>query len=358
MNAIKSIILLLLASIVVAKDYRGGEFRTIQSFLYGRYEVRMKSAAGSGVVSSFFTFRDYYEEGLTSSEHWNEIDLEWLGYLNNKVSTNVIIQNEWGDASEVFLTVNPHLDFNTYAIEWTPDAIRFYEGERLIRTVSGERADSVYHAQKIMMNIWQPTNTGWVGSFNPGILPVYALYDWVSYAEYAPGSGSVGSNNNFEPLWEDHFDYWDTSRWQKANHTWNGNNCDFIPANVVLTGGYMVLCLTTPSQTGYNGPALSIDGDQGAIPDEPHLSPAYPNPFNGNTRFTCENLQPGPVQLDVINTQGRIVSSRVIQNSGDAYTQMSWDGNNNQGAAVPSGSYILRVSDSQDQSSQKVLLLK
>jgi len=184
------------------------------------------------------------------------------------------------------------------------------------------------------------------------------LYDWVRYAEYAPGSGSVGTDNNFEPLWEDQFDYWDTSRWRKATHTWDGNNCDFVAANVVLTGGYMVLCLTTPSQTGYHGPALSIHEDQGAIPDEPYLSPAYPNPFNGNTRFTYENLQPGPVQLDIINTQGQIVSSRVVQNSGSAYTHMSWDGKNGQGAAVPSGSYIVRVSHSEGQSSQKVLLLK
>ncbi|NQV29673.1 MAG: family 16 glycosylhydrolase, partial [Candidatus Marinimicrobia bacterium] len=204
MNSIitKSLLFLALASLGGAKDFRGGEYRTIQSYLYGRYEVRMKSAAGSGVVSSFFTFRDYYEEGLSSPAHWNEIDLEWMGKLNNKVSTNVIIQNEWGDASEVFLTVNPHLDFQTYAIEWTPEAIRFYEGDRLLRTVSGERADSVHYAQKLMMNIWQPTNTAWAGSFNPGILPVYALYDWVRYAEYAPGSGSVGTDNNFEPLWE------------------------------------------------------------------------------------------------------------------------------------------------------------
>ena len=43
---------------ILANPYRGGELRTYESFRYGRYEVRMKSALGSGVVSSFFTYRD------------------------------------------------------------------------------------------------------------------------------------------------------------------------------------------------------------------------------------------------------------------------------------------------------------
>ena len=54
--------------------YRGGELRTIDAYRYGRYEVRMKSAAGDGVVSSFFTYRDYWAQRLTGSQHWNEID--------------------------------------------------------------------------------------------------------------------------------------------------------------------------------------------------------------------------------------------------------------------------------------------
>ena len=47
------LIFIVLVSILIAKPYRGGELRTIDTYRYGRYEVRMKSAAGSGVVSSF-----------------------------------------------------------------------------------------------------------------------------------------------------------------------------------------------------------------------------------------------------------------------------------------------------------------
>ena len=77
----------------------------------------MKSALGSGVVSSFFTYRDFWEEGLSSNSNWNEIDLEWLGMYDDKVQTNLIIQNEWDLPDLVDLNVNPHDDFHVYAIE-------------------------------------------------------------------------------------------------------------------------------------------------------------------------------------------------------------------------------------------------
>ncbi|MDB9854520.1 family 16 glycosylhydrolase, partial [Candidatus Marinimicrobia bacterium] len=53
-------ILLLLFEIIFAqKPYRGAEYRSIETFQYGRFEIRMQSASGSGTVSSFFTIYDY-----------------------------------------------------------------------------------------------------------------------------------------------------------------------------------------------------------------------------------------------------------------------------------------------------------
>jgi hypothetical protein len=45
---IKIIFILMGISMLTAKAYRGGELRTINTYRYGRYEVRMKSAQGSG----------------------------------------------------------------------------------------------------------------------------------------------------------------------------------------------------------------------------------------------------------------------------------------------------------------------
>ena len=72
----------------------------------------------------------------------------------------------------VDLNVNPHDDFHVYAIEWTPNSVKFFIDDQLIRTVDNFYADSLYHGQKLMMNIWQPTYVDWVGAFDPTILPV------------------------------------------------------------------------------------------------------------------------------------------------------------------------------------------
>ena len=51
-------VLIAIASLGISQQYFGGELRTKESFLYGRFEARFKSAQGDGLVSSFFTYQD------------------------------------------------------------------------------------------------------------------------------------------------------------------------------------------------------------------------------------------------------------------------------------------------------------
>jgi len=271
--------LTLSVSIIIAKPYRGGELRTYDTYRYGRFEVRMKSAAGSGVLSSFFTYRDYWSEGLNGSENWNEIDWEYLGNHNDKAQTNYITQNEWNHEQLITVDFNPHDGFHVYAFEWTPDYLAFFIDDELVRYDNSYIIDSLYHYQKIMMNIWQPTYVEWVGEFDPDILPVYAFYDWVTYYAYVPGTGNTGTDNDFIQLWDDNFDDWNTDRWEKATHTFDNNNVDFIEENVVFHDGYMILCLTTPDNTGYG------DGDTEYI----LLNPGFESDFE-NWSVWPENL--------------------------------------------------------------------
>ncbi|MFZ0389955.1 MAG: malectin domain-containing carbohydrate-binding protein, partial [Calditrichia bacterium] len=111
---------------------------------------------------------------------------------------------------------------------------------------------SLVYSQKLMMNIWPPDYPGWVGTLTPSALPVFAYYDWARYSAYTPGTG-----DNFTEQWTDDFDNWDQTRWGKGNHTWTGNNSDFIPQNVVFQDGYLILCLTPPNPAGYSGAAVA-----------------------------------------------------------------------------------------------------
>ena len=74
----------------------------------------MRAASGSGIVRSFFSYRDYWEEGLSGGQHWNEIDWEFLGQHDDKASTNIIIQNQWDYVQELDIDFDPHEDLHTY----------------------------------------------------------------------------------------------------------------------------------------------------------------------------------------------------------------------------------------------------
>jgi len=237
------------------KPYRGAEYRTLGTVTYGRLEVRMRSAAVSGMLASFFTYHD-------PASPWNEIDIENMGRYTNEVQFNTIVPTVADNHVERHATqFNPHAGFHVYGIEWTPAYVAWQvDGDEVYRQF-GSHITQLDRPQKIMMNIWQPAATDWAGPFNSSSLPVYAYYDWVRYSAYTPGAG-----DNFTLQWRDDFGIFDTQRWQKATHTWDGNNAQFVTANAVLSGGYLILCLTSNTTSGYAG---------GAIPDA-DTDPPYP----------------------------------------------------------------------------------
>jgi len=50
-------ILLLFVYMGLAKNYKGAEYRTKETFIYGRFEVSYKPPAGDGFLASFFTYQ-------------------------------------------------------------------------------------------------------------------------------------------------------------------------------------------------------------------------------------------------------------------------------------------------------------
>lgn len=238
---------LILSVSISAKEFKGAEYRTKQSFLYGRFEVSMKSAYREGMLSSFFT---YYDGGGGVST-WNEIDIEILGRYPNDIQFNTITPGQVNHVSHYPMSSSPHTDYHTYAFEWTPNYVAWFVDGVEVYKQTGPHIQSLNRAQKIMMNIWNPQAPNWAGTWNPNVLPAFAFYDWVSYYSYTPGTGNYGTGNNFTHSWTDNFDYWNTSRWDKASHTWDGNGCDFIYENVVFQNGKLILCLTDSINIGY-----------------------------------------------------------------------------------------------------------
>lgn len=229
---------------LIAKDYKGAEYRTKDTYLYGRFEVRMKSAHREGMLSSFFTYFD-------GTGIWNEIDLEIMGRYDDDVQFNVIAPTQSNHVGHVPMSSSPHQDYHIYAFEWTPAYVSwFVDGVEVLKQTASH-IQTLTQAQKIMMNIWNPQYENWAGKFYPEALPAFAFYDWVSYYTYTPGSGNYGTDNSFTFSWIDNFDSWDTTKWDKATHTFPGNNCDFIQENAVFQDGKLILCLTNSTNLGY-----------------------------------------------------------------------------------------------------------
>jgi hypothetical protein len=237
------------------KPYRGAEYRTIGTMTYGRFEVRLRSSGVSGMLTSFFTYYD-------PASPWNEIDIEVMGRYTNEVQYNTIVPSQADNhVQRQPVLFNPHTGFHVYTIEWTPAYVAWrIDGDEVYRQ-TGTYIDQLTKPQKLMMNIWPPSYVDWAGSFNPAQLPVYAYYDWVKYYRYTPGS-----NDDFTLEWTDDFATFDTGRWQKATHTWDGNNSQFVTDNAVIRDGHLILCLTSNTTSGYSGGAIPTGDSQAPFP--------------------------------------------------------------------------------------------
>jgi len=333
---------------LLAKNYKGGELRTSASYTYGKFEVRLKSAHGSGMLSSFFTYHDVWG-------YWNEIDIEIMGRYTNEVQFNIISPGQANHVYRKNTSFVPHDDFHVYSIVWTPTYVAWYIDGVQAHLQLGPHIGELTEDQKIMMNIWPPAYPDWAGDWSDTILPVYAYYDWVKYYSYQPDSAATG--NLFKLEWSDDFDTWDQGRWQKATHTFDGNNCDFIPANVEFVDGYMVLCLTDNINTGYHGGPLSVRSEPN-LPGELVLGPAFPNPFNSRLRLSFNIVTDQSLDIRVMNLQGQLVKELAADNYSAGAHQLYWDGRDDQGRTVSSGIYLINYGMAHQQMTHKVLFLK
>jgi endo-1,3-1,4-beta-glycanase ExoK len=246
---ILSVALFLLSINVSAKPYKGAEIYTNQSYLYGRYEMRMRVANASGVLSTFFTYKNGSEVGNT---FWEEIDIEVFGRDNAEVwQSNIILGSSRPTIhSEEEHEVDASLAdaYHTYALEWTPDYVAWFLDGVEVRRISGtSTVTSLTNPQSLRFNLWASESVEWAGTWSDSVLPVY---QFVSYFEYKTYNTIT---KVFEGGWRDEFDTFNTTRWGKANWTFDTNRVDFAPENAVVKDGILVLALTTENATGYTG---------------------------------------------------------------------------------------------------------
>lgn len=241
---------LLLSALLVAATpaaaVTSAELYQDRSYVYGRFEARVRFAPGDGVVSSFFLWKSGSEVPGT---FWNELDFEKVG-ADCRLLTNPLYGAPVADHSQVAAIPGDLCGaYHTYSFEWTPTAIVWLvdgvERRRETGAVAAAFADNASAGMQMRFNIW-PGDASFGGDFSPSILPVHQYIDWVQYSAYENGSFSL--------QWREEFDGatapngWLMGTWPSPK-----NNSTHSTTNVRYVDGIAILSLTADGATGYTG---------------------------------------------------------------------------------------------------------
>ncbi|KAJ0160339.1 putative glycosidase crf1 [Colletotrichum tanaceti] len=110
--------------------HKKGDSPTIETswfFFFGRVEVVMKAAPGTGIVSSV----------VIESDNLDEVDWEWLGGKDAEVQTNYFGKGNTTsyDRGAFHPVAATQTEFHNYTIDWTTEAITWYINGALVRTL-------------------------------------------------------------------------------------------------------------------------------------------------------------------------------------------------------------------------------
>jgi endo-1,3-1,4-beta-glycanase ExoK len=153
------------------------EIRTKARLGYGLYEARIRSAAGSGLVTAFFT---YVGPPTGSAEH-DEIDFEFLGKDPHTVNVTQFTNGKPYDGKVIQLDFDASQTFHNYGFEWTPDKIRWYvDGKVVSETPVGDKIPRNPGNLHFMLWSGSQVQDAWMGQFSYTI-PVTADVEWVAY---------------------------------------------------------------------------------------------------------------------------------------------------------------------------------
>lgn len=118
------------AEFTIANANQAPTIQTDFYIFFGRVEVKMKAAPGTGIVSSI----------VLESDDLDEIDWEFLGGNTAQVETNFFGKGNTTDYNRaVYYSVEkPQSEFHTYAVDWNADRLEFIIDGVTVRTLSSK----------------------------------------------------------------------------------------------------------------------------------------------------------------------------------------------------------------------------
>jgi len=102
--------------------------------------------------------------------------------------------------------------------------------------------------------------------------------------------------------------------------------------------------------------SLAIDNNDDIVHSE--LISGFPNPFNNSTSIQYETEKDGNLEIIIYNNIGEEVRNLVSSYTNKGKYTVIWDGSNNSGKRLPSGSYICKFKSQYSTSYLKLLFVK
>jgi predicted amidohydrolase YtcJ len=133
--------------------------------------------------------------------------------------------------------------------------------------------------------------------------------------------------------------------------------------DVLITGGYdgkntiksaELFIVETTTAVRRDNPLMSHP----EAPETFLLSQNYPNPFNPATTFNYRMPSAGRVRIAIYNLNGQLIRSLVDSEQLPGNYSATWDGKSDDGNAVVTGVYLVRMESGNQVASRKILYLK
>ena len=142
------------------KTIAGAEYQRRGFHHFGRYEVVMQAAPGSGTVSAMFT----HTHRQFGDPH-DEIDIEFLGKDLTRLHANYFTNGQQHGSIYIPLGFDASREVHLYAFEWEPDEIRWYVDERLAHTATPADMPIPQSPGRLMVHLWSGgrDQVGWHG---------------------------------------------------------------------------------------------------------------------------------------------------------------------------------------------------
>jgi hypothetical protein len=217
------------------------------------------------------------------------------------------------------------------AVDWTGTGITLQAGDTVVVLVRGFAAPN---GLTVPSTVFWTGPEGWGGNIG-GPVPTAAYYSMIGKIGTSGTPFYVGSACHFIA--------------QVSGQLYLGTN-DFIHWDNV---GHFVAHIYLD-----NRGIVSVGDNSSLVPSDASVYQNYPNPFNPSTTISFELPQQGRVQVNIYNSVGQLVRVLANEQRAAGLHSIVWDGKDNAGSAVTSGTYFYQVQVGDLIQAKKMLLLK